>query len=106
MNEDRHAAIRLLQPPRSVKLDPRRVWVMPARQPERVTPVTLGEKAFAFDLRFGEQWIPAVAYRWARFNIGTTPIWFCEVEVQVMTKNGLAGVALRQWVPWDAVQPE
>ncbi|WP_280245501.1 MULTISPECIES: hypothetical protein [Nocardia] len=105
MNDDRHAAIRMLQPPRPVRLDPRRAWVMPAREPERVMPVTLGEKAFSFDLRLGEEWIPAIAYRWARFNIGTTPMWFAEIEVQVMTKNGVSGTSLRQWVPFDAVQP-
>ncbi|MBF6302254.1 hypothetical protein IU459_32645 [Nocardia amamiensis] len=106
MNEDRYSAIRHLEPPRSVRVDPRRMWVLPVRTPERVMPVTLGEKAFALDLHLGEEWIPGRAYRWARFNIGTAPVWFCEIEVQLMTKNGVSGVALRQWVPWDAVQPE
>ncbi|MEU2043581.1 hypothetical protein [Nocardia niwae] len=58
MTEDRHAAIRHLTPPRQVRVDPRRVWVMPVRKPDRVMPVTLGEKASALDLRLGEEWIP------------------------------------------------
>ncbi|MFI5541524.1 hypothetical protein ACIA5H_34590 [Nocardia sp. NPDC051900] len=106
MSEERYAAIRHLRPPRNVRVDPRRVWVMPVQAPQRVVPVTLGEKAFALDLRLGEEWIPAQAYRWARLNLGAAPAWFCEVEFQLMSKNGLTGVALRQWVPWDAVQPE
>ncbi len=59
MSDERYAAIRLLKPPRRVLVDPRRVWVMPVRTPERVMPVTLGEKAFALDLHLGEEWIPA-----------------------------------------------
>ncbi|MGY5210079.1 hypothetical protein [Nocardia gipuzkoensis] len=57
------------------------------RKPDRVMPVTLGEKASALDLRLGEEWIPARAYRWARLNLGAEPTWYLEVEFQMLTKQ-------------------
>ncbi|MGY2033122.1 hypothetical protein [Nocardia gipuzkoensis] len=103
---ERHPTTRALQPPRHVLVDPRRVWVPSARKLDRLNPVTLGEKAAALNLRLGEQWIPARAYRWARLGMGTEPTWYLEIEVELRTNNGLTEITLRQWVPWDAVRPE
>ncbi|MDE1674763.1 hypothetical protein [Nocardia gipuzkoensis] len=48
--------------------------------------MTLGEKAAALDLRLGEEWIPALGYRWARLRFGE-PAWFLEVELELRSKQ-------------------
>ncbi|MFE9327654.1 hypothetical protein ACIHDR_48265 [Nocardia sp. NPDC052278] len=97
--------MRVLKPPQRVRVDPRRIWGAPQHDWPRTMPPTLGEKAASLDIRTGEEWITATAYRWARLARGTTPTWYLEIELDLLTINGLSGVTLRQWVPWDAVQP-
>ncbi|MEU2040498.1 hypothetical protein [Nocardia niwae] len=104
MTDNRYETTRMLTPPRKVLVDPRRIWVSPVRRPERTMPVTLGEKAAALDPRLGEEWIPALGYRWARLRFGE-PAWFLEVELELRSANGHVALSLRQWVPWDCVKP-
>ncbi|WP_157124792.1 hypothetical protein [Nocardia pseudovaccinii] len=105
MHEPKWSALRRVEPPRRVLVDPRRVWVHPQRHRPRVEPVTLGEKAGSLDIRLDDEWMPAVLYAWARVALGREPTWYAEIAAVFRTNSGVMEVTLRQWVPWDAVKP-
>ncbi|WP_433734883.1 hypothetical protein ACQP0C_41820 (plasmid) [Nocardia sp. CA-129566] len=103
--DPRWSALRRVEPPRRVLVDPKRVWVHPLRDRRRVDPPTLGEKAGSLDIRLNDEWMPAVLYAWARVALGTEPTWYAEIAADYRTRSDLVEVTLRHWVPWDAVKP-
>ncbi|WP_280423703.1 hypothetical protein [Nocardia carnea] len=98
------SAVRRLERPRRVQVDPRRLWVPPRQPRRRVLGPGLGELAESLDPRFGEEWIPAIQHAWARLRVGRTTEWYGEVAVELCSVNRLEAVTLRQWVPADSLR--
>lgn len=66
----------------------------------------IGERLGALDIHLDDdEWLPGLLHSWIRVAYGREPVWYAEVGVEFRTHSGVEEWTLRQWVPWDAVEP-